>query len=345
MNYHITYDQSVNHTYQNENLVIFCHFDKNSLIDEHVVYYITNLHAAHCDIIFVSNCSKIIESEMQKIWPFVIRIILRENIGYDFGCYYVGYNCAQHKERYDYIIFANDSVYNFNSIENVFKVMEKSNAHLFGLTDSTIGLAGSTIEDYHIQSYFLSFRNEEIVTQALDKFFLNFQYYNCKLQIIEHYEEGLSKHFIHANLKTEVFCSFNKLKEIEMNEVDENFRLFKQHAKQNIEKQKGRWKVYVFLKRKEKFQERIHLFTSEWCEHYIKIKYFHLPFIKVRFLKSYKKDIFHPFFENIINKNNQFYNLDLINNHLSKVRRKKWALIKKYSRSIFKSMWGLEIIK
>ncbi len=53
----------------NDKLCLFCHYDQDSLIADYVVTYIAALHAAGCDICFVSNCEKIAESCLQKIAP------------------------------------------------------------------------------------------------------------------------------------------------------------------------------------------------------------------------------------------------------------------------------------
>ena len=126
-------------------------YDRDGIIDEYVVRYLSALRDAGADICFITSTAA--PKELEKIRQFVFRIIIKNDAGRDFGSWYLALESIQTslRERYAYVLFINDSVY-FPVVDcgRMFAQMAASKLDLWGITDSR--QCG-----YHLQSYFLGF--------------------------------------------------------------------------------------------------------------------------------------------------------------------------------------------
>jgi len=66
--------------------MLYVHFDRDNLIDAHIIYQLRAFRDFGCDIIFISN-SQLPESETDKVKDLVDEIVLRENRGYDWAAW------------------------------------------------------------------------------------------------------------------------------------------------------------------------------------------------------------------------------------------------------------------
>ena len=149
--------------------VVFAHYDKDNLIDDYVVYYVSALKKAGCDVVFVS-CKELAQTELEKLNGLVIHTITENHDEYDFGSYKRGFLYLKPKlSEYDELIFANDSCYGpLYPISEVFAEMEKKNCDFWGITKNNFGYIKQFkhyfVRRTHIQSYFIAFKNN-IFTQ------------------------------------------------------------------------------------------------------------------------------------------------------------------------------------
>lgn len=159
-------------------LCVFAGYDRDCLIDYHVIYYLRKLHELGCEIVFVSTAEGINPRETEKIRPFCRRVIVRENIGYDFGPWKVGLEYVDDVKRFSCVILANDSVYGpLQDLRQVFSQMETTNADFWGITDSWR-------YQHHLQSYFLVFRTRALHSKEFQEFWTNLPYYVFKHSVI-----------------------------------------------------------------------------------------------------------------------------------------------------------------
>jgi lipopolysaccharide biosynthesis protein len=100
-----------------------------------------------------------------------VKIIVRENIGYDFGGWSYGLLTNELYKEYDYFIFANSSIigpymssYPNNKWTNIFINGLDNEVKLFGCTINTLNDA---IHRSHIQSYLFSM-NQETLKYLID---------------------------------------------------------------------------------------------------------------------------------------------------------------------------------
>lgn len=190
-------------------IVFFAHFDKQNVIDDYVVYYLRRLRETATCIVFVST-SELRATEIAKIKDLCFKIIVRENVGYDFMSWKVALSSIDIRD-YDELIICNDSVYGpLFSFEEVFAAMKEQECDFWGIT-------GSHQWAYHIQSYFIVFKKSVFLSPAFGEFFSGVSQQKNKLDIISKYEVGLSQALIRAGFKAKTYIQYvpsfwNKLK-------------------------------------------------------------------------------------------------------------------------------------
>ena len=89
---------------------VFVHYDKQNIVDDYVIYYLKELKIVTNTIIFVST-SDLANKERKKLEKYCDKIIIRENVGYDFYSWKIGLKILGTLNIFDEIILCNDSVY------------------------------------------------------------------------------------------------------------------------------------------------------------------------------------------------------------------------------------------
>ena len=159
-----------------DNICIFSHHDANNNVAEYVLHYLKSLKNTACDIIFVSTADQLCNNHITKLLEHCKVVIMRNNIGYDFGSYKCGIDFIDNLKEYNKLILAND----------------------------------------HIQSYFLVYSNSVIASPSFKKFWNHVAYISddtpdFKKKIIENYEIGGSSHFIAHGFKLGALCDNNDI--------------------------------------------------------------------------------------------------------------------------------------
>lgn len=168
-------------------LIIFSHYDKDNVIDDYVVHYLTELKKLECDILFVSTSEKMTESETNKISSLCCQVIVKQNIGYDFGAWRTGIEIMSDKlEYYEQLILCNDSVYApLFDLNQMFRQMDRK-FDFWGISDNYE-------HEYHIQSYFMVFSRKVFQEKYFLDFWKNIKVFKHKENIVRNYEIGLTK--------------------------------------------------------------------------------------------------------------------------------------------------------
>lgn len=168
---------------------LFCGYDEKGIIRLNVYHYLNALKQAGFDIVFISASDTIPEVELKKLSKLCIRIILRENRGYDFYGWKTGMEEYPQYRLHSALLLANDSVLGpFFSIDTIIARMEKDEADIVGMTDSLHF-------DHHLQSYFLYCKKAVITSQEFTKFFSQIEVLGFKMAIVRKYEVGFSRLF------------------------------------------------------------------------------------------------------------------------------------------------------
>ena len=174
-------------------LAILAGYDKDNIIDDYVVYYIKELKKI-ADIIYVSDCNMLCD-ELKKISDYCLHIINGKHYEYDFGSYKRGYIYAKENnilKNYDYLILCNDSCYGpFFNFQEIVENMENKNTDVWSL----FKYLKDDENDEHLQSYFLSLKQQVYLSEYFYDFISSITNEKNKHDIIQKYEIGLSQLF------------------------------------------------------------------------------------------------------------------------------------------------------
>lgn len=165
----------------------FCSFDRESVIRENVYYYLKQLALAGFDVVFISSSDAISDADLKKLSECCIRIISRENKGYDFYSWKIGLENYPQYSAHTGLLLANDSVLGpLFSIKNIIARLENHDADIVGMTDCLLFYP-------HLQSYFLYCKKPVIVSEEFTDFFNRVDVLEFKMAIIRRYEVGFSR--------------------------------------------------------------------------------------------------------------------------------------------------------
>lgn len=186
---------------------IFAHFDKDKVIDDYVIYYLTALKKVAQKLIFISDCD-LSTAETEKLSGIADNIIAKPHGEHDFGSYKRGFLFAQENNLLndiDELIFANDSCYGpFFPLENVFEKMEQENCNFWGITQNNKfkifkDFLWKIFEIPHIQSYFFVLKKEVFSSDVFLNFIKSIKKEKSRNEVIFKYEIGLSAMLLENN--------------------------------------------------------------------------------------------------------------------------------------------------
>lgn len=274
----------------NRNLLcVFAHFDRDDIVDDHVLHYLGALDAAGAEIIFCSTAEGLGGAEIEKLRPLCGTVIVRRNLGYDFASYRTGLAAAGDLSRYDAVILANDSVYGpLRDLKAIFAAMADKDADFWGITDSTeFG--------HHLQSYFLVFRKAVATSALFHEFWRRFPDFRAKLSVIAKGELGLSKTLVAGGFRIGALCGTSRI-------LAENPALFDRRAA-----------AQGFLRGKP-----LNLSHHDWR---LLIERYGSPFIKIELLRDNPKSVADVAEWETVARDAGDYDPRLIHNHLRRMRQ------------------------
>ena len=166
---------------------LFSSFDGESIVRERVYHYLRQLEMAGFDTVFISTSASVPESDLKRLVSYCIRIISRENRGYDFYSWKVGLeDYPQHREHAG-LLLANDGVYGpLFDFGDIFARLENIDADIVGMTDSFLYYP-------HLQSYFIYCKKPVVLSKEFIDFFDQVGAMKLKSTVIRKYEIGFSR--------------------------------------------------------------------------------------------------------------------------------------------------------
>jgi len=188
--------------------IIFAHYDKNSIIDDYVIFYLKELHKIADTIIFVSDCN-LSNKELSKLDGITTHNIAKNHGEYDWGSYKYGYKYLYENnllESIDELILCNDSVYGpIYPLENYINTLSNSNSDFSGFFKNIFNYYEK--EDIaHLQSWFLLLKKQVFNSSQFKNFILSVKNLNNKKDIVNNYEIGftteMSRYFTYDYLYT-----------------------------------------------------------------------------------------------------------------------------------------------
>jgi len=165
---------------------IFCHFDYESIVDQYVLEFLDGIKAAGYDIIFVTTCKNLSESDVEHLKARCVAVLERENDGLDFGGWSDAIGMFPEVLESRNLLLANDSVYiKPGGLKALFFMMESKQYDFWGLTESY------QIKP-HVQSYFVNYSSRVLKSAPFRDFWHKCQNLSDKQSIINQYEVGLT---------------------------------------------------------------------------------------------------------------------------------------------------------
>lgn len=189
-------------------LAVFVGYDKDSIIHDYVVYYLSELSKS-ADIIYVAD-NDLSQCKIDKIKPYTIKIIAQRHGEYDFGSYKRGYLFAKQSgilDEYDFLIFCNDSVFGpFYSFDKIFAEIPQRQDIVYGFSNHLEadcdwgGVEHKFIEE-HLQSYFVVMPKGVFLSDWYSDFIESIKKEADKVEVVFKYEIGMSVLFRAHNIK------------------------------------------------------------------------------------------------------------------------------------------------
>lgn len=184
-------------------LTIFCHHDKDNIIDDYVVYWIKYMSKLS-DIIFVSN-NNLENTELEKINDLVIKSIAFSNNGIGVKSILIGYEWAYNNNilsNYDWLFIILDSIFGpFFDIEPFILKQEQKKKIAYGFTKALVNK-----KNEHIQSTFTAIPNAIFTSKEFALFFESIKDIKGKKNVeVFKYEFAISKLIRDMGYKLEGF--------------------------------------------------------------------------------------------------------------------------------------------
>lgn len=175
-------------------VLVFAHFDAQaqlSAADEHALVSYRTLGYS---VVVVTTA---------RSWPddkidLVDALVVRENVGFDFASWSLAITTMlpmEQRHRLDHLVLVNNSVYGPLWPAADFFKAARDRANVVGAT-------WSREFRRHLQSYFLSFDRDVIVSDAFDRYWRQDFSYASKWPVIAHGELSWEKHFRDAGFST-----------------------------------------------------------------------------------------------------------------------------------------------
>lgn len=161
---------------------------------------IERYNADGLSVIVVSNRTDLSKEDIEKLCSLCHSVLLRPNIGYDFGAYRDGVLWILDRYNPRLLIIANDSVFRpMSSLALLLATIEnETKATVFGLSDSHE-------ITYHFQSYWLGFNSPALALPALRRFWRRMPYRSSKARVILGGETRLLSNLCTAGLAFHCF--------------------------------------------------------------------------------------------------------------------------------------------
>jgi lipopolysaccharide biosynthesis protein len=165
-------------------LAIFAHYDGNDEIQPYILFHVRALREVCDEVIFVST-ARLSAGETGKIRPHCAAVLLRENIGYDFGMWKHALQGID-VNAWDELVLTNSSVFGpLFPLRESFDTMAGDPCDFWGMT-------GNHEIAWHLQSYFLAFRRRVLHSASFAQFWRSVQPHPDKSATIRNYEVGLT---------------------------------------------------------------------------------------------------------------------------------------------------------
>jgi rhamnosyltransferase len=273
-----------------DSLCLFSHYDEHARIDDYVITYLKALVDCGFSVVFITTSDAIPEREIAKITQLVSKVIVKKNVGRDFGSWFAGVVDSWKFNRYRRVLLANDSVYGpLFDLKFMFDDMGDRSLDLWGITDSFE-------VDYHLQSYFVVFEAEIVNSGFFTSFWSSYTFEIDKRKVIDNYEVGLTALARKSGYRVGALCSYYDVRRHAL-------RLSDDHAGTGLAARQSRLTPV----------NPSHFFWRALIQNC------HCPFVKIELLRDNPSAIDDVFLWRDTIKTHSTFEADLIDSHLRRV--------------------------
>ena len=185
---------------------VFAHWDGAGDVRPHVMHYIRSLAASGFSVVFVTNAGFLRPDAFEALKLICAGVIIRRNIGYDFGAWREGFGQINlPRPNTTMIAMANDSVYGpLRSLTDMFTAVDFNTADVWACTDTWQ-------TRYHLQSYMMMFSPRVAGSEAWRVFWANVVPTWSKTWLIRLYEIGLTQAMLKAGFTCRAIWPYKTL--------------------------------------------------------------------------------------------------------------------------------------
>ncbi len=196
-------------SYNFHSCIMFCHYDINGLVSGQVREICCFFQSLKIDVIFITT----LLSEESRNWvkSNLSCLIIRKNVGRDFGAWKDAIAILTRKSLIDccsQLYLVNDSLILMSNCLNKDRFIKEFINDDF--TD-VIGLTESWQPRYHLQSYFLKFNKNVIISDTFHLFWKNYSLINSREYSIINGEIGLSQLLLKSGYQLKAIYSISGL--------------------------------------------------------------------------------------------------------------------------------------
>lgn len=182
------------------------HFDPAGRVTAAVLHYVTALHEAGLSVLFVSNTGHLEAEAWQALRPLCAGILVRRNVGYDFGAMREGlahWRLPRADTRM--VLLANDSVLGpFVPLRPILDRIDFTTADVWGAVDTRQ-------RRHHLQSWFLAAGRRALDDPAWARFWSRVRPVQSKAWVIGHYEVAFTAAMQRAGLRVQALWPYADL--------------------------------------------------------------------------------------------------------------------------------------
>lgn len=169
-------------------LLLYVHYNKYDELSGHVLYQLEQLRPLFSELIVISN-SQLTESATLTLKEIGIdEVIQRENLGFDFaawrdGMVHVGF---ERLADFDSVTLMNDTCFGplWDMSDLVEDFEQRQSVDFWGMTN----FRKTKYFDEHLQSYFISFKNNVVASEVFNKFWTSIKTFTDVQDVIDNYE-------------------------------------------------------------------------------------------------------------------------------------------------------------
>ncbi|KXT76906.1 rhamnan synthesis F family protein [Streptococcus sp. DD12] len=177
-------------------LLLYVHFNRYNSLSDHVLYQLEQMNPLFSRIVFISN-SQLDEAAINTLRErrLIDEVVQRKNSGFDFGAWRDGMDAVgwEQLKNFDSLTIMNDTCFGplWDMLPIYQKFEEDNTVDFWGLTNHR---AQGKMKE-HLQSYFISFKKEVVLSPAFPHFWLNVQDFDDVQDVIDHYETQVTTTF------------------------------------------------------------------------------------------------------------------------------------------------------